>query len=892
MSKQNQYSSKKVSILFLKITQAKILPRFVGFLIILFGSFNYSVAIAQTSENVNISRDVKPTKECLETISINWTDVEKWVWKKLCNGEDALLDKYQTERERKTGETSQKEISPNFIKTILSDANFTKILPRKILIQNGVITKKLDLSSANIDKELHLEKFIFAQDVTFAKAKISESIYFDNSTFKKTLAINEAVVNGNIFMRKVEFSNYQESKIPANEEIIFINLRGTKVDSSINLKDAKICHQEFLNRKFNLPVYGLSASKAQVNNSIVMDNSKFYSCEVQLDSVKVEQSIVFNINTKFQRMNLNNAQINTLLIKIPDDANSYINQLKLLEILKDDQETFNALREKITKIVNQDDSNNTYEIIKFIFIQKIILEDVNAKTFQIDSQKSQDKILPELNLKSQMYAEKNNSEELKQCELEIDGFGYQNINNTALNILGLCLNSIYENEINNHNKNSPENNNNQTIIKLFQPLEQAAKASRNLGRYDLEREFLYQRKKLEIYIAPNVWEKYILMMQDFMYGFGYQRNKILYFFLLIWSPGFFLAYFQLQHKQKMILNNVCKIVEQEKEDEEIQAANIVEIKKVAKYIDSVQEVIFCGSLEKSIVNNDKIRVPFAVQKDQDAKKLWLNILIITLIPTSSILFATYISFYGSLIWTILPCCYYVLYKLFKCNQKVEIKDVKSEIFITFKDENNKDEQLFYTNKVMGIQNHEDEYSISVKSQDEKNKSKQLLSLKKSPQDADKNIYFRLNLTLDDQDSFLGENQKDAIIDFIERLDVRNPRNRKIGFCDDLFPESKLFLLYFQTIKTHNGTQQIVCFYDADKDLFYVEDGKRILLWRLWQSAIFSLDILLPLVELDPELHKFIFDDSEGLTRAYFTLQKILATIIASVLLPVLFITGL
>jgi hypothetical protein len=930
-------------------------------IILLLGGFNYSVSIAQELQPGNDYQNIKI--ECFQDTSEQkiitkkdnwektWSPVEKWVFNQLCQGkkEVRVYDFFLQDKENKTWEVKdinkiiedfQKKnssknaieydtinqsiyikISSKFLETILSDQDLAQKLPNRIVITNGWIKNneadsKLNLDSVNIDKEVNLKNFLFDTDVTLAKAKISKSIYFDDSIFKKTLAINEAEVKGNIFLRRVKFivdkDQIKNASDSNKKELIFLNLRGTKVDSSIDLKGLEFkltsqkskCNLDEV--KNSLSVYLLSASGAKVSKSIILDNANFELCPnnsnfkgIQLDSVNVEQNFELNTDTKFSQLDLKNAQINTLLITISDDLKAYLNQLKLIEILRDRPNKDNSQDFKLEK---DGEYLTILKSLQQLIQQQIKIEDVNVKNFQLES--VADVNLPPLNKQSEKPQNLSNYQpedvenpsndqnlELKICNLQTDGFNYQNINQTAFYILTLCLNSKYiqiQQDVNNTSEKTEDNN--QEIIKLFQPLEQAAKAARNIGRYDLERELLYKRKRLEIFIAPSIWEKSILLIQDFMYGFGYHRNKILYFFLLVWSPGFLVAYFQLEYKQKMILNDVCKVVKQEEEDEELRTANMIELNQVVKYIDSIQEVIFCGSFDQKIVNNFNLQVPFIFHKNQGNKDLWFNLSLIVLTPTISIVVSTYISFYGSLVLTVLPCIFYIGYKLLNSNHHLDIKDVKSQIFITFKDENNKDEQLFYTKKVMGMENN-DEYSILINSNHDHNQSKQLFSIQKTPKNSVNNTYFRLNLVLDDEDSLVGKNHKDTIIDFVERLDVRNPRNRKIGFCNNLFPEPKLFLVYSQELEK-NDNCKILCFYDSDQELFYVEDGKQIVLWRLWKSAIFSIDILLPLVELDPELHQFIFDDSEGLTRGYFILQKILATIIASVLLPVLFITGL
>ena len=64
-------------------------------------------------------------------------------------------------------------------------------------------------------------------------------------------------------------------------------------------------------------------------------------------------------------------------------------------------------------------------------------------------------------------------------------------------------------------------------------------------------------------------------------------------------------------------------------------------------------------------------------------------------------------------------------------------------------------------------------------------------------------------------------------------------------------------------------------------------------WRvIWSSILFSFDELVPIINLDENLQQFIFDDAEGFTRVFFLIQKLMAAVLASILLPIFFVTGL
>jgi len=121
--------------------------------------------------------------------------------------------------------------------------------------------------------------------------------------------------------------------------------------------------------------------------------------------------------------------------------------------------------------------------------------------------------------------------------------------------------------------------------------------------------------------------------------------------------------------------------------------------------------------------------------------------------------------------------------------------------------------------------------------------------------------------------------------------ARNPNHTKVGFCENFFPDSGLWLVY-----AGNGQQYAR---SLDRDLLYrISEGERgwfanqIDREAFKKASLYSFDILLPIIELDPHLHHFIFDGSSGFARLYFLFQKLMAAVLASILIPILFVTGL
>ena len=128
-----------------------------------------------------------------------------------------------------------------------------------------------------------------------------------------------------------------------------------------------------------------------------------------------------------------------------------------------------------------------------------------------------------------------------------------------------------------------------------------------------------------------------------------------------------------------------------------------------------------------------------------------------------------------------------------------------------------------------------------------------------------------------------------IKNLLDRLEIRNPGHQKVGFCQNLLPDSQQWLIYAPLGKVSDQDSLILSL-DSEKSQALGLDHLR---WQcLSKSLIYSADLLLPFIELDQALHDFIFLDSKEGTRFYFIIQKLLAAAIASILLPLLFVTGL
>ena len=844
-------------------------------------------------------------------------------------------------------------ISKNFLRTILLREPFRSALPNKVTIRNAIFAEEIDLSSTNINVELHLEDSVFEKKVNFTGARFSKSLYFDDSTFEDVVLINNAFIEGDLFLRRVTLqpnSNLLQQK----KNINLLNLSGIKVNGKVDIKNQKLqIHDQFILAN----ITPLNLRTAQIGVSIEMQGSCWLLSEPNFDYCnsidkfenKNVDSISFDLgkfnsfdyqDSKFFNSDYKNPPINTPQFNVDNflpltscwlkhkpnfdcfnlieefdykkfahkDVNLISFELNNLDyqnyklinsnyksicrpmigicqvgivkelvlpavkvgdaLIMDSETEFSGLNlsnsqipyfiinipekkyRKIDKIdtlidylsspnpiVNffrKSQPNNNKTILNKLTRVKISFEDARISNFQVNPTSN------EFELEFFPHIE---DEDKKICNFDLDGFVYEDINFVGFNILNFCLHNKYQQVLNNKNDDG-------TASQLLQPLDQLAIISRDLGLYQVEDELLYRRKKLELVIAEEsrlFWEWLQLNIGDLLYGFGYKRLKILRLFLIFLILGIYFAYMALIEKQKTILKQTIELRKNETKDElrekDQRRYKHIVFERIKPHLDFVDRIIFHGH-----INSDS--------NEQEEK-----------------------------------------------------------IYLGFKPELDANELV--KKKILGDSDNQETDKIEF-----------------------------VKIILIDKDN---KNKKKIIKYIIQNVDERNKNNRKVGICQNLLPNSGWHLIY----SVGKNTNNLYYIYSLDNEkgeycscidinLKYISIltlallsiisaeiliillavifsiiiialvnirtvEKKIIFKKIkklclsftrisrksWiKSFIYSLDSIIPLIELDQELKDFIVEDSEGLPKGYFIFQQILGTIIASILLPILFITGL
>ncbi|MFQ5672717.1 MAG: hypothetical protein ACE5G9_06445 [Nitrospinales bacterium] len=222
----------------------------------------------------------------------DWSDQEKFVWKKLVAGEKADFNTepgYGGPLDPKTpGDWAGKEnrvLRPRFLKTILLDEGHRKTLAhKKVAISGAWFTEELDLSDATLANFLALDFCRFEKDVDFFHLQTPNLISLNKSTFSGELIMDSLRVEDSLLMRDGAQFN----------EVI---LRGAKIGRQLNMGNSTFSGE-------------LNMEKLQVGDDLFMHHVESEFLEtVNLVMAKIGGSLVLAGSQNLPSFNLTGARI-------------------------------------------------------------------------------------------------------------------------------------------------------------------------------------------------------------------------------------------------------------------------------------------------------------------------------------------------------------------------------------------------------------------------------------------------------------------------------------------------------------------------------------------------------------------------------------------------------
>ncbi len=153
----------------------KMIISFFTALFLLATSGTFSLCVG--GEEFIKGKPALPGRACQTKPLPDWMPQEKWVWKQVCKGEIADLNKFEGFNTKiapgKFDRLSEIRIlTPDFLETILLHEPFSGALTRSgVRIVGAWFTDPIDLSDAILTHPLWLESSRFDEDVDFTKLK-------------------------------------------------------------------------------------------------------------------------------------------------------------------------------------------------------------------------------------------------------------------------------------------------------------------------------------------------------------------------------------------------------------------------------------------------------------------------------------------------------------------------------------------------------------------------------------------------------------------------------------------------------------------------------------------------------------------------------------------------
>ncbi len=229
----------------------------------------------------------------------DWTDQEKWVWKKLRSGQNANLNEYDSlskgpwlsskwfnpkkdEDFKDDNKWKNRIISSEFLETILLDEPYKGELTRKgVTIIGAWFKDNIDLSFAPVKHFFGLAQCRFESHVNLTSLKASSAISFDSSKFA-TATLLEARISGQLNLSGSTFSNK-------------LDMNGLQVDSSLFMHNGATFSE-------------VDLMSAKIGGQLTMTGSTF-SGAVDMDSLQVDGSLSMRDGATFSEINLVSAKI-------------------------------------------------------------------------------------------------------------------------------------------------------------------------------------------------------------------------------------------------------------------------------------------------------------------------------------------------------------------------------------------------------------------------------------------------------------------------------------------------------------------------------------------------------------------------------------------------------
>ena len=253
-----------------------------------------------------------PGEKCRVHSLSNWTQAEKWTWKKICENEFVNFNEYLNENLNPTNPDhddrwadERRTLSASFLNTILFHEPFRSAIPfRGVRIVAAYIQGEFDLIDAVLERPLVLVNSIFSSRVDMNRLTTPTLVAFVGSRFDDKLSMDSASIGGSLLMRKsVGTANVvlRGAKIEGQ-----LSMDGSTFDGELNMNAISVRGSLLMSNlaKFN----NVNLRGAKIEGQLSMVGSTFNG-ELDMNAISVGGSLLMSNFAKFNNVNLGAATI-------------------------------------------------------------------------------------------------------------------------------------------------------------------------------------------------------------------------------------------------------------------------------------------------------------------------------------------------------------------------------------------------------------------------------------------------------------------------------------------------------------------------------------------------------------------------------------------------------
>ena len=247
------------------------------------------LAILITSLGFNAEKPVQSapaTARCPVPPDKDWTSQEKFVWERVCVGEEANFNKeaaYGGELDPKLGTLPEDRILRQaFLETILLDERRRSVIARLgVRIFGARFPQKIDLRNATLQNELWLEGCLLEGGADLSWLKSTQPIAFHRSKVDEELNMYSLQVDSNVFLDDSEFE--------------YVTLVGATIGHTLDMRGSKVSGK-------------LDLDTLHVGVHLLMGNNAEFD-EIVLQNAQIGGQLDFTGSTFHGDVTLNGAHI-------------------------------------------------------------------------------------------------------------------------------------------------------------------------------------------------------------------------------------------------------------------------------------------------------------------------------------------------------------------------------------------------------------------------------------------------------------------------------------------------------------------------------------------------------------------------------------------------------